>query len=314
MIVVTGATGTVGTPLVRGLLERGVPTRAISRTTARPPASPEPGIQWVTADLDDISTLVAAYADADVVFLVTPVHPRMARFARNVIEAVLRGGNRPRIVLLVAAGLDQNVQGVRFLNAHAEGLAALKASELPYTVLAPNGFFQNLLTMAGAIRAGTLAAPAGEAAISFVDARDVADVAAHVLTTDGHDHATYTLTGPRSLTHAEIAEPARRGGGLGRPLLGAVTGTGPRPADRRRTGSLAGGRPDRALRLLRDRSRRRRQRRHRASPRPRAALTCRVRQRPPPGVLGKHTLRVKEIGLSSRRLSPRTRERVEPGQ
>ena len=206
MIVVTGATGTVGTSLVRGLRERGVPTRGISRTTTRPPASPEPGIQWATADLDDISTLVAAYADADAVFLVTPVHPLMARFARNVIEAVVRGGNRPRIVLLVAAGLDQNVQGVRFLNAHAEELAALKASELPYTVLAPNGFFQNLLTMAGAIRAGTLAAPAGDAAISFVDARDVADVAAHVLTTDGHDRATYTLTGPRALTHAEIAD------------------------------------------------------------------------------------------------------------
>ncbi|MEU7745544.1 NAD(P)H-binding protein [Nonomuraea sp. NPDC049158] len=201
MIVVTGATGTLGAPLVRGLRERGVPTRAISRTTA----SPEPGIQWVTADLDDMSTLVAAYADADAVFLVTPVHPRMARFARNVIEAAVRGGNRPRIVLLAAAGLDQNVRGVRFLNAHAEGLAALRASDLPYTVLAPNGFFQNLLTMAGAIRAGTLAAPAGDAAISFVDARDVADVAAHVLTTDGHDRATYTLTGPQSLTHAEIA-------------------------------------------------------------------------------------------------------------
>ncbi|MCA2223542.1 NmrA family NAD(P)-binding protein [Nonomuraea aurantiaca] len=202
MIVVTGATGTVGTLLVRGQRERGVPTRAISRTTA----SPEPGIQRVTADLDDMSTLVAAYADADAVFLVTPVHPRMARFARNVIEAAVRGGNRPRIVLLAAAGLDQNVRGVRFLNAHAEGLAALRASDLPYTVLAPNGFFQNLFTMAGAIRAGTLAAPAGDAAISFVDARDVADAAAHVLTTDGHDRATYTLTGPQSLTHAEIAD------------------------------------------------------------------------------------------------------------
>ncbi|MGR6918752.1 SDR family oxidoreductase [[Actinomadura] parvosata] len=128
MIVVTGATGTVGTPLVRGLRERGVPTRAVLHTAVRPPASSQPGVQSVTADLGDISTLVPALAHAEAVFVLTPVHPRMAQFVRNVIDAAARGGGRPRIVSLAAAGVDQGMRGVRFLDAHAEGLTAPKDS------------------------------------------------------------------------------------------------------------------------------------------------------------------------------------------
>ncbi len=79
-------------------------------------------------------------------------------------------------------------------------------NDVPHTVLAPHGFFQNLLGLAGIIRQqGVLPSLTGDAGISFVDGRDVAAVAAHVLTSDGHDGATYTITGPAAVTEPEIA-------------------------------------------------------------------------------------------------------------
>jgi uncharacterized protein YbjT (DUF2867 family) len=109
-------------------------------------------------------------------------------------------------VLHAAAGVEYRPEGVRFVGTHVAGLDHLKASGLPWTVLGPNGFYQNFLGMAESVKAGTLAVPGGEAAVSYVDTRDVAAAAVEVLATDGHQGAVYTLTGPAGLTHGELAE------------------------------------------------------------------------------------------------------------
>ena len=75
-----------------------------------------------------------------------------------------------------------------------------------YTFLRPNLYFQGLLMFAGSISAeGTFFAPIGDATVSAVDVRDIAAVAAVALTEPGHEGATYTLTGPQAITHAQIA-------------------------------------------------------------------------------------------------------------
>ncbi|MGW0878986.1 NAD(P)H-binding protein [Streptomyces sp. NPDC002671] len=214
MIVVTGATGTVGSQVVRGLRERGEAVRALVRAKTAPPAGWDEGVERVVADFADPDSLDAALAGADAVYLLVAVHPEMDGHERNVIDAAVRGGRSPRIVLHGAAGLEQRPDGVRFVGAHVAGLDHLKASGLPWTVLAPNGFFQNFLGMADAVRSGTLAVPGGAGAVSYVDARDVAAAAVEVLTTEGHEGSVYTLTGPAALTHAEIA--ARLGTAAGR--------------------------------------------------------------------------------------------------
>jgi uncharacterized protein YbjT (DUF2867 family) len=90
---------------------------------------------------------------------------------------------------------------------HGEGERELEDSGLPFTMLRPNGFFQNLLGNAGSIQArSALHAPAGVMKFSAVDVRDIAAVAAHVLTEPGHEWQRYTITGPEALSHAEIAE------------------------------------------------------------------------------------------------------------
>ncbi len=77
----------------------------------------------------------------------------------------------------------------------------------------------------------------GDAAVGHVDVRDVAAVAAHVLTSEGHAGATYTITGPEALTYAQVAETMSRV--LGRPVrLEEV------PAEQARAGMVAAGVPE----------------------------------------------------------------------
>ncbi|GLW74868.1 nucleotide-diphosphate-sugar epimerase [Kitasatospora phosalacinea] len=206
MIVVTGATGTVGSAVVGGLRERGVPVRALVRDAASVPAGWDAGVEAVVADFADPASLDAALAGAETVYLLVAAQSAMVEHERNVIDAAVRSGGRPRVVLHAAAGADGGPTGARFVDAHVAGFAHLRASGLPWTVLTPNGFFQNFLGMAASVRTGVLAVPGGRGAVSYVDARDVAAAAVAVLVEDGHQGAVYTLTGPDSLTHDALAE------------------------------------------------------------------------------------------------------------
>ncbi|MBV6703394.1 NAD(P)H-binding protein [Kitasatospora aureofaciens] len=154
MIVVTGATGTVGSKVVVGLRERGETVRALVRNPGEAPAEWDDAVERVAADFSDPASLDAALAGADVVYLLVAVHPEMAAHERNVIDAAVRTGRRPRIVLHAAAGVEQRPAGVRFVASHVAGLDHLQASGLPWTVIAPNGFYQNFLGMAQAVQAG----------------------------------------------------------------------------------------------------------------------------------------------------------------
>ncbi|MGW2489435.1 NAD(P)H-binding protein [Streptomyces sp. NPDC001606] len=216
MIVVSGATGTVGARVVTGLKDRGVAVRPLVRAGSAVPADWGPEVVPAVADFTDPASLDAALAGADAVYLLVAVHPDMAEHERNVVDAAVRTGRRPRVVLHAAAGIGQRPDGVRFLAAHSSGLDHLAGSGLPWTVLAPNGFFQNFLGMAEAVRGGRLALPGGAGAVSYVDTRDVAASAVEVLTGDGHDGAVYTLTGPAALSHTEIA--GLLGGAVGHPV------------------------------------------------------------------------------------------------
>ncbi len=106
---------------------------------------------------------------------------------------------------------------MRFLRWHAAVEAHLATLPVERVVLRPNLFFQGLLAFAPVIAAtGRFGAPVGDAAVSAVDVRDIAAVAAAALVEDGHAGATYTLTGPRAVTHAEIA--AALSAATGRPV------------------------------------------------------------------------------------------------
>ena len=207
MILVTGATGAVGGHLVDQLSRRGAAVRALVRSQERADVLRGYDCEIAIGSYDDPQSLHRALGGVTKLFLLSPPSEQMASQELAVLTAVRAAHPAVQVVKLAAIGVDGDVAGARLLEQHRTVVDALVEHGQPHTVLAPNSFMQNFLLWAGSVQEqGAFYAPAGEGAVSHVDARDIAAVAAHVLTSDGHDGATYTLTGPRALTYAEVAE------------------------------------------------------------------------------------------------------------
>ena len=204
MILVTGATGQVGYHLMEALADVGAEATAMVRVPAKAadlPGSP----QHLVATLDGPppADVLRAF---DRVFLLSPAHEGQVELELIFIDALLAAGHRPHIVKIAADGFADPDCEVRFMRSHREIAVHLDASGLPVTYLAPSLFMENLLEAADTIRdQGTIFAPAGQGRVGFVAASDIGKAAARVLTSDGHEDQTYVLTGPQSLTYADVA-------------------------------------------------------------------------------------------------------------
>jgi uncharacterized protein YbjT (DUF2867 family) len=202
-VLVTGATGNTGRALVDALTRRGAPVRAMVRSAADRGKLPA-GVPAVVADFDDPESIAAALAGAERAYLVTPSSERAEDQQRRFADQAAKAG-LGHLVVLSQLAADEG-SPVRFLRYHAVVEQHVRDLGIPYTFLRPNLFFQGLLAFAGSISAeGRFYAPIGDATVSAVDVRDIADVAAITLTEPGHEGATYTLTGPAPITHAQIA-------------------------------------------------------------------------------------------------------------
>jgi len=166
------------------------------------------------ADFDDAGSVAAALDGTEKAYLVTPSSEQAEEQQRRFADLAVKAGVQHLVVLSQLAADEQSP--VRFLRYHAAVERHIRDLGIGWTFLRPNLFFQGLLAFAGMIAAqGTFFAPIGDAQVSAVDVRDIAAVAAVALTEAGHEGATYTLTGPASLTHSEMA--AALTAGLGRP-------------------------------------------------------------------------------------------------
>lgn len=204
-LLLTGATGTVGTALLRELSVRGVSARVLVRNLQAATALQSPLVSLMEGDLRTPSTLDAALDGIERVFLLSPPGPDQVILQGNVVEAVQRTGRPIHIVKVsvLGAGPEASVPLARW---HAVTEAQIRQLDGPATILRPHIFMQNLLGTAARIQAdGLLFGAFGDVPLPFIDARDVAAVAAVVLTQAGHAGQTYTLTGPRLLTYAQVA-------------------------------------------------------------------------------------------------------------
>jgi uncharacterized protein YbjT (DUF2867 family) len=197
--LVLGGTGKTGTRLTAQLVASGATVRRGSRT----PAAPAPGTQPVRFDWDVDTTWAAALDGVTGVYLVPPAlrmdHPPL--LARLSAQALAAGAQR--LVLLSARGVDAGPDNP--LIAAERAVAAVAGDRL--TVVRPAWFMQNFTEsfFAEGVASGTLVAPAGDGAEPFVDAEDIAAVAAAALTGAGHGGRTYDLSGPEPLSFAEAA-------------------------------------------------------------------------------------------------------------
>lgn len=203
MILVTGATGTTGSVVLKELLDRGAPVRALTHSPGKVDELRALGAEVAVGDLDDPGTLDDAMRGVERMYLVQTANERQAAQEVNAISAAERAGAYA-VVKLGAQGQDPQAD-VRFLRIHAEVTEHLQQSSLRWTILQPSGFFQNVLGQAQGIGEGYLVSPRPDARITHVDARDVAEVAARALAEEGHENCTYVLTGPAALTDADVA-------------------------------------------------------------------------------------------------------------
>jgi NAD(P)H dehydrogenase (quinone) len=140
------------------------------------------------------------------VFLLSPAIEEQAELETVFIDALVAAGHRPHVVKIAADGFADPGCEVRFMLSHRQVAAHLNATGLPVTYLAPALYMEDLLTLAGGMReSAELSAPAGHGRVGFVAASDVATAAARVLTSTGHEGATYVLTGPEALRFKDVA-------------------------------------------------------------------------------------------------------------
>jgi len=211
LILLTGVTGTVGGHVARELKSAGIPFAALVRDRSRGEQALGAEIELRQGDYERPDTLVSALEGADRVFLVTPLVPRLAEFEGNVVDAAVRAGVR-HIVRLSTAGVTQASDAVsaaspRQYPLHRRAEEHLERSEIAFTHLRPGPFMQNTLNFASSIAAEDVFRGAwGEGAMGYVDVRDVAAVAATVLSENNHQGEAYELTGPEALSPADIAQ------------------------------------------------------------------------------------------------------------
>lgn len=213
MIVITGATGTIGSAVVRILAAQGVPVRAVTRNpeTAAFPAE----VEVVRGDYTDTASMTAAFAGAEAAFLVGLLGPDYIETEQALIETARAAGVR-RLVKLSAIGTGDPALG-RVGTWHLPGEQAVRDSGAAWTILRPSSFASNTRSWAAMVRAGQpVPNMTGTGTQGVIDPRDVSEVAVAALLSDAHAGQVYTLTGPELLSTADqVAVLAER---TGRPI------------------------------------------------------------------------------------------------
>jgi uncharacterized protein YbjT (DUF2867 family) len=208
VILVTGATGNVGSELAHLLAARGAGVRAVVRN---PDGAPFPAaVDVVSGDLTRPETVAPALKGVRRVFL-------LGGFATTELLGHMRDAGVAQVVVLtsrcVIGGHPDNAITRMWLDAEA----AVRGSGMAWTILRPSGFHSNALRWRPQLRRGDVVrTPWANVPIASIDPADIAAVAATVLTEPGHQAATAVLSGPQPLTPGEQVTILARV--LGRPL------------------------------------------------------------------------------------------------
>ena len=206
-ILVVGASGTVGGALAQQLTEQG--HRVLRATSKTAPAAGQ-----VHLNLTDRATIAPAFAGVDKAFLLSPPgHVNQDQLLVPLIDQARQQGLR-KVVLMTAMGANADPSSpMRKAEVH------LEQSGLNYNIIRPNWFMQNFNTfwLHGILAQGKIILPVGNAKGSFIDARDIAAVAASLLNRDDLNNRDFDLTGPQALSHDEVAKILAQE--VGRPIV-----------------------------------------------------------------------------------------------
>ncbi len=216
-VLVTGATGTVSTAVLAELKGKpGIHLRALVHDAKKAAAVVEEGYDVAVGDLEEPDSLDEAFERIDILFLLTPASALEPSMGSNAVNAA-RNAKVKHIVRnsAIKAAHDAPNRNGRL---HALVEETVKASGIPWTILRPHYYMQNLLSSARSVASdGMLYMNMGEAPVGMIDGRDVGTLAARVIEYPGpHAGKIYNPTGPKPITMKEAAETIGRV--LGRPV------------------------------------------------------------------------------------------------
>lgn len=194
-ILVLGATGNVGQPLVQALLNKGEQVKAASRT-----GKPLAGAETVVFDYARPETFPAAFEGVDRAYVMLPTgYVNQKELLLPVIQAAAE--RHVKVVFQSAFGVDAD-DSIPYRQVEI----ALEKSGTPYVILRPNWFSDNFhIFWKAGIAQGQITLPAADGKSSFIDVRDIAESAAAALTSDRFNNQAFNLTGPEAISYGQAA-------------------------------------------------------------------------------------------------------------
>lgn len=205
-ILLTGANGLTGRHMLRALVQRGAPVRAMVRNPAQADGLKREGAaEVVTADLERPETFADALSGCSAVLhICPPMHPNENGIAKHMIEAMTRAGVERLVYYSVMHPLRRAVRHHAY---KLDGEEAVVESKLRYTIVQPIRYMQHLEKVWSSVRdRGVHDMPFNvDVRFSVVDLVDLAEACARILTEPGHEYATYELAGPEALNQREMA-------------------------------------------------------------------------------------------------------------
>ena len=200
-ILVIGGTGKVGAEVVKELQKRKADIRLFVRKDGTP--TPE-GIEVAIGDLLDPLSVEMAMHGSDKLYLLNAVSPD--ELTQGLIAYDLAKKLRLKHIVYHSVFRVEHFKDVPHFASKLAMESAIREFEVPFTIIRPNYFIQNDATLKDPLlKTGIYPAPLGNAGISVVDIRDIAEATAIVLTSDEHNGKTYNLNGPEALSGPKAA-------------------------------------------------------------------------------------------------------------
>jgi uncharacterized protein YbjT (DUF2867 family) len=211
MILITGASGSVGKAVLQEASRKALKVRGMFRSKEEAAKAPS-GCETVLADYSDRQSLRNALNGVASVYVVCSPIPQLVELESNMLEACKESGVK-HVVLNSAMGAGDYAKS--FPSWHRKVEDKLKATGLSYTILRPNGFLQNIVTYnAPSIRSqGLFCAAMGDAKVSYLDVGDIAVMAVKALQGGVHAGKTYELNGPEAISNQELAKRISKAAG-----------------------------------------------------------------------------------------------------
>lgn len=209
-ILVTGATGNIGSLIIPQLVETGANVRALVRDAAKSSDLKASGVELFEGDFLEQKVLFRAAEGVDALMAITPAGPDAVAQGEALLQAARATGS-PHYVRLSAIGAASDAPTANG-RLHHQSDEAVVESGLTYTILRPHFFMQNLFMSVESINnEGQMYWGMGDGKLGMIDVRDIADSCVSILLHGGHENRIYTPTGPDSISFHDIATIISKG-------------------------------------------------------------------------------------------------------